>query len=257
MRILTIQGGRFLKSGARRLVENALKNVEIIENSLVFSEPVKAEYGLFKASSSVILGPKVGNHGFGYYTSGWLFNTARAFLPARKVNSSELPLIPARYRIELDIPGSGIMELPGYRLENGVVFLYITPSYSFNFPMKSLTIGDPENYVQLSVIPSEAGFDGRVSFSLRKTESVGVSVRGKAVEDIIFLGDEPGGFSYSFMDEPVLVVSHEKVISPQDLQKALGVTSTLSGHGDFTLQLSMGRKKKEVKFSVELPQGHA
>jgi len=254
MRILTIHGGRFLKGRVRHLVENALKDVEILGNSLVFSEPIKAEYGLFKASSSVIIGPKAGNRWFGYHTSGWLFNTTRAFLPVRKVESLELPITPAEYRIELEVPGSGMIELPGYRLENGVVFLYITPSYNFNFPVKSITIGDPENYAQLSLTPFKTGFNGEISLSLRKTGSVGVSVRGKVAEDMIFLGNEPGEFSYGFIDEPVLIVSHEKIISPQDLQNALGVTSTLSGHGNFTLHLSMGRKKKDMEFSVELPR---
>ncbi|NJF24980.1 hypothetical protein [Thermococcus sp. Bubb.Bath] len=72
------------------------------------------------------------------------------------------------------------------------------------------------------------------------------------MEDVIFLGDEPGKFSYNFINEPVLIVSHEKILSPQDLQKALGLTSIVSGHGGFTLRLSVGRKKKGVEFLVEL-----
>jgi hypothetical protein len=252
MKILTIQGGRFFKSNANHLVEEVVKDMGALENSLVFSEPIKAEYGIFKASSSVIIGPKVGNRWLSYHTSGWLFNTSRTFLPRKSVESSELFILPAKYRLELDVPGSGLMELPGYRLGNGVVLLYIIPGYRFNFLADSLTLGDPENYVQLSINPSEAGFEGEVSLSLRKAEDVGVSIKGRIVEDVIFLGDESGKFSYNFISEPIIIVSHERILSPQNLQKALGVTSIVSGHGSFTLRLSMGRRRKDVEFSVEL-----
>ncbi|NJF24979.1 hypothetical protein [Thermococcus sp. Bubb.Bath] len=84
MKVLTVQGGRFFKSKVSHLAGGVIKDVKVLDSSLVFSEPTKAKYGIFKVSSSVIIGPKVGNRWFGYHTSGGLFNTSRTFLPEEK-----------------------------------------------------------------------------------------------------------------------------------------------------------------------------
>ncbi len=252
MKVLTVSKGRFFSGRTQKLVEDIVQRIEVMENLVVFPHNIEAEYGLFRASSSVLLGPKIGAKGSRYYTSGWLFNTFRKFLPKRNILSSELPLIPAEYRLELDVPGSGLIKLPGYRLKNGILLLYIIPSYRFQFPSDSITVGDLEDYAQLLIKPLETGFEGEVSLNLQKADYVNVAIRGKMVEDIIFFGDKPERFTYEFLNEPFLIVSHEKILDPPKLQKALNDLTFVSGHGDFMLKLEIGKTKEEMEFSVEL-----
>ncbi|NJE60244.1 hypothetical protein [Thermococcus sp. 21S7] len=252
MKILTVVGGRFLPGRVRKLVEEISGRIEVLENALLFPESVKAEYGRFNAASSVLIGPRIGGRGSRYYTSAWLFDTSRKFVPEKSVLSSELPLTPAEYRLELDVPGSGRIELPGYRLKNGVLLLYITPSYRFTFPSDVMTAGNLEDYAQVSLKPLENGFEGEVSPSLRKADYADLSLVGKMVEDIVFFGDEPGRFTYEFLSEPILVVSHEKILDPPKLQKAMNGLSKVSGHGKFTLRLSVGKAREEMEFKVGL-----
>jgi hypothetical protein len=250
MRTLTISGGRFFSSRVRKLVEEVSRKIEVAENAILFPERVEAEYGRFNAASSVLLGPRIGARGSKYYTSGWLFNTSRKFVPEEGVLSSELPLVPARYRVELDVPGSGRIELPGYRLKNGVLLLYITPSYRVTFPGDVLETGNLEDYAQVSLKPLENGFEGEITLNLQKAEYADLLLIGKIMEDIVFFGSEQGRFTYEFIKEPMLIISHEKVLSPQGLQKAMSGFIGLSGHGKFTLRLSVGKAREEMDFSV-------
>ena len=254
MKVLQVLGRGPFSTKANRLVEKTVSAMEVLEDSLVFGESVEAESGVFKAASSVLLGPKVGARGSRYYTSGWLFNTSRKFVPGERVLSSELPLVPREYRLEIDVPGSGLMRLPGYRLKNGVLLLYITPKYVFRFPSDVLSAGSMEDYAQLSLKPLEDGFEGELTFNLVKAEYVSIDLLGELIGDQVFFGSEPGRVKYEFLSEPLLVVSHEKSLDVPKLQKVLGVVSLLSGHGDFTLRLEVGKAKGEMRFSVYLPE---
>ncbi|WP_461865325.1 hypothetical protein [Thermococcus sp.] len=252
MQQLIVSLGRFFSGRLRKLVEGVAEQVEVLENALVFPEAVSAEYGVFKAGSSVLIGPRFGARGSTYYTSGWLFNTIRKFHPKNTITSAELPLKPASYRLELDVPGSGVLELPGYRLQNGVLLLYITPSYRFMFFQDVLTAGWLEDYAQLSITPLETGFRGRLDIHLSEAEYVEVVIKGAKVEDQIFMGDKSEEFTYEFLKEPFLVISHEKLLDPPKLQKALNLVSIVSGHGKFKLCMRVGKAEEEMEFLVEL-----
>ena len=255
MKLVTVSSGGLLSGKAKRLVEDTITAVEVLENSVVFREPVEAEFGVFKAASSILFGPRIGARGSKYYTSGWLFNTSRKFTPLERVNGTELRIEPREYRIEIDVPGSGLMELPGYRLKNGVLLLYVTPRYNFSFPSDVLSAGDLEDYAQLSIKPLENGFEGELAVNLVKAEYVSLDLVGELVADQIFFGSEPGKVKYEFLSEKLLIVSHEKVLDVPKLQKALGLVSIVSGHGDFVLKLEVGKSREEMRFSVSLPEG--
>ena len=251
MRTVLISGGSFLSRKHRKAVEKTAEMIEVLENAVIVPDSIKAEYGKFLAASSVLLGKKFGKGQAGY-VSGWMFDTSRRFIPEREVHSSELPIAPAEYRVEIDIAGSGRLELPGYRLQNGVLLLYITPSYEFMFPRDVLTAGGFDDYAQLSITPLEGGFRGRVDLFLSRSEYAEVTLKGAAVEDQIFMEDESGEFTYEFLKEPLLLISHEKLLDPPKLQKALNLISIVSGHGKFRLCLRVGRATEEMEFSVEL-----
>lgn len=251
MKIIAVSHGRLFSGRTGNLVKTMLESAEFLENTILLPEGMKAEYGRFVAVSSVLFGPRMGRGQSGY-TSGWLFNTSRRFVPEREVASSELPLTPAEYRMEIDIPGSGKLELPGYRLQNGVLLLYTTPRYRFVFSRDVLTAGGLEDYAQLSITPLEAGFRGRIDVQLSRAEYAEVSLRGARVEDQVFIGDKSGEFTYEFLKEPLLIVSHEKLLDPPRLQKALSVVSILSGHGKFELLMRVGKAEEKMEFSVEL-----
>lgn len=255
MKLVTVSGGGLLSGKAKRLIEETIAAVEVLENSVVFREPVEADFGVFKAASSVLLGPRVGARGSKYYISGWLFNTSRKFVPRERVNGAELRIEPREYRIEIDVPGSGLMELPGYRLKNGVLLLYITPRYDFSFPGDLLSAGDLEDYAQLSIKPLETGFEGELSVNLVKADYASLDLAGELVEDQIFFGSEPGKVKYEFLSEKLLIMSHEKLLDVPKLQKALGLVSIVSGHGEFALRLEVGKSREEMRFSVSLPEG--
>ncbi len=256
MKTLTVTPWNPFSGGIKRAIHEVLDTVETLDNTVVFPKNLKAEYGTFMAGSSVLIGRKMGGSAGSYinsYTSGWLFSTSRKFIPRENVLSSELLISPAPYRLEIDTPGSGIMEVPGYRLENGVLLLYTTPSYEFRYPSDVLTIGGLEDYAQLSLKPLRDGFEGEVNLSLKKGGYAEVAIRGKAVEDIAFFKEESSAFTYEFIREPLLIVSHEKVLSPQGLQKAMGGFIGLSGHGEFSLRFRVGKSKEKMVFSVSLP----
>jgi len=255
VRVVKVLGKGPFSAKVNRFVEETAFSLKVFEDSVVFEKTVKAEFGVFKAASSVLLGPKIGVRGSKYYTSGWLFSTSRKFLPEKRVLSSELSLVSHEYRIEIDVPGSGLMELPGYRLKNGVLLLYTTPKYVFSFPSDVLSAGSMEDYAQLSIRPLESGFEGELTFNLVKADYVSLDLLGELVGDQVFFGSEPGRVKYEFLSEPLLVVSHEKSLDVPKLQKALGLVSLLSGHGDFTLRLEVGKAKEEMRFSVYLPEG--
>jgi len=253
MKVVKVFGRGLLSMKTKRLVEEKTETFEILEDSVVFQEAIEAEFGVFKATSSVVLGSRIGARGFRYYTSGWLFNTSRKFLSEKRVLSSELPLVPREYHLEIDVPGSGLMELPGYRLKNGVLLLYITPRYTFSFPSDVLNAGDLKDYAQLSIKPLENGFEGTITSNLEKADYVSLEIMGKIVEDQIFFGSESGKVKYEFLPEKLLIISHEKTLDVPKLQKALEVVSIVSGHGDFVLRLKVGKAGKEMRFSVFLP----
>lgn len=254
MKIVKVSSGGLFSGKLRRLVEAAVSELELLEGSMIFRKPVEAEFGVFKAVSSVVIGPKIGARGSRYYTTGWFFTTSRKFLPKKRLLSSEFPLVPVEYRLEIDVPGSGLFELPGYRLKNGVVLLYITPSYRFLFPSDIMTAGDLEDYAQFSVNPSESGFEGELSLSLRNADYVSLDLMGKLVEDQIFFGSEPGNVRYDFLSDTVLIVSHERLLDAPKLQRALNLVSLVSGHGEFTLRLTVEKAREEMRFLVSLPK---
>ncbi|WP_456424041.1 hypothetical protein [Thermococcus sp.] len=253
MKVVKVFGRGLLSMKAKRLVEEIIENFEIREDSVVFQEAMEVEFGVFKSTSSVVLGSRIGVRGFRDYTSGWLFNSSRKFLAEKRVFSSELPLIPREYRLEIDVPGSGLMELPGYRLKNGVLLLYITPEYTFSFSSDVLNAGDLKDYAQLSIRPLENGFEGTVIPNLEKADYISIEIVGKIVEDQIFFGSEAGKVRYEFLPEKLLIISHEKTLDVPKLQKALELVSIVSGHGNFVLRLKVGKAGKEMRFSVFLP----
>ncbi|GAB6101497.1 hypothetical protein JCM16138_07200 [Thermococcus atlanticus] len=251
MKIIAVSRGGLFSGRVKNLVETMLERAEFLENTVLLGDSIKAEYGKFTAVSSVLLGSRMGRGQSGYI-SGWLFNTFRRFVPEREVVSSELPMTPAEYRMEIDMPGSGKLELPGYRLHNGVLLLYITPSYRFVFSRDVLTAGGLEDYAQLSITPLEAGFRGRLDIQLSRAEYAEVGLRGERVEDQIFIGDKSGEFTYEFLKEPLLIISHERLLDPPKLQKALNLVSILSGHGKFELFMRIGKSEENMELSVEL-----
>ncbi|WP_297500957.1 hypothetical protein [Thermococcus sp.] len=240
--------------GVKRTLNDLVSKVEVSDNAIVLPQGVEAQFGVFRSVSSVLLGSKVQTGGPGgspVYLSGWLFNTSREFSPDQRVVSGELPLRSSPYRVEISPSGAGLIELPGYRVRNGVVILYITPEYRFHFPREVLNAGDFENYAQLSLKPLENGFHGTIDMNLRRGYAE-VIVGGRVVEDQVFLDEKSGDFTYRFIENPLLVISHEKTLSPQGLQKALKGFIGLSGHGDFTMRLKVGKHKDEMTFSVGL-----
>lgn len=251
--VAVLPRGPFSK-GRKKAIERTLSGVEVLDNAAVLPESEEVEYGRFVAGSSVLVGGKVGGSRLTYvsgYSSGWLFNTSRKFFPRKSGVSAELELEPATYRMEIDTPGSGLLELPGYRLKNGVLLLYTTPGYRFVMPKESMTLETKDGYVQLSLKLLEKGMEGRVEQYPDKKRYVSVVLRGKSVGDILFYQEESGRFGYEFLKEPTLIVSHEKVLSPQALQRAMNGFIGLSGHGEFTLILEAGKAREEMEFTVE------
>ncbi|WP_297508229.1 hypothetical protein [Thermococcus sp.] len=250
MEILTVLPRGPFSGRIKRVVHDVISKTEVSDDTIVFSEKVTAQFGIFRSVSSVLVGSKIWRGSPGYL-SGWLFNTSREFSPDQRVVSGELPLPSSPYRVEISPNGAGLIELPGYRLDNGVVILYVTPEYRFHFPREVLNAGDVENYAQLSLKPTQNGFNGIVDVNIRKGYAE-VILRGRAVEDQVFLDERSGDFTYRFIKDPLLVVSHEKVLSPQGFQKALNGFMGLSGHGDFTICLKVGKQKDDMTFSVRL-----
>jgi len=149
-----------------------------------------------------------------------LLSVSRKFREEEETTSRELFLEPEEYRIEVDVSGAGRLEVPGFRLDNGILILYITPNYVFQFPQGSITIYGSEDFVQITLTPTKFGFKGKVSLNLEDAEEVEVILKGN-------------------IKEPILLISHESLISPKELANALGKISLISGHGEFELEAKL------------------
>jgi len=168
-----------------------------------------------------------------------LLSVSRKFREEEETTSRELFLEPEEYRVEVDVSGAGRLELPGFRLDNGILILYITPNYVFQFPQGSIAIYGSEDFVQITLTPTKFGFKGKVSPNLQDAEEVEVILKGNDTKELLFWGDEEGEFDYEFIKEPILVISHESLISPKELANALGKISLISGHGEFELETKL------------------
>ncbi|GEM_PF-1647500 len=253
MKVLSIAPSSKLSSFLRRklvkAVEDSSSKIEAEENQIILPKEEKAEFGTFLCLSSIIAGKHIGRT----YYEGLMFSTSRKFEKEAEITAKELFLEPKEYRVEVDVNGAGILKLPGFRLRSGILILYILPKYIFEFSQESLTLATQEDYAQITFSPLEYGFKGDVSLSLNKAKEVRVLLRGNKAEDFLFWDNESGSFTYSFIDEPLVIISHEKLITPKDFAKTLGKISIISGHGEFEIVGEMVLSlKKDVRESIKL-----
>ncbi|AHF80530.1 hypothetical protein [Thermococcus paralvinellae] len=253
MKVLSITLSSKLSSFLRRklvkAVEEFSNKIEAEENLIILPKKEKAEFGTFLCSSSIIAGKHIGRT----YYEGLIFSTSRRFEREAEITAKELLLEPKEYRVEVDVNGAGTLKLPGFRLENGILILYILPKYIFEFSQENLTLATQEDYAQITFSPLEYGFRGEVSLSLNKAKEVRVLLKGNKAEEFLFWDNESGSFTYNFIDEPLVIISHEKLITPKEFARSLGKVSIISGHGEFGIVGEMVLPlKKEVRESIKL-----
>ncbi|ADT84063.1 hypothetical protein [Thermococcus barophilus] len=232
-----------------KLLKGFSSKIETEENLIILPKEEKAEFGTFLCSSTIIMG----KHMRGTYHEGLVFSTSRRFEKEGKITVKELLLEPKECRVEVDVSGVGALKLPGFRLENGILILYILPKYIFEFSHENLTLATQEDYAQITFFPLEYGFGGEVSLSLNKAKEVRVLLRGNKAEEFLFWDHEDGSFAYNFIDESLVIISHEKFITPKEFARSLGRVSIISGHGEFEIVGEMVLSlKKEVRESIKL-----
>jgi len=245
-----------LMRGVKKSIERRFSSLNASENYLELFTTADVSKGVFKVVSTVLFGTKYARNPFLPASSGWLFNTSRSFAPEKQLSLNEVPLTKAPYRIELEPSGAGLLELPGYRFGDGTLVLYTTPSYSLSVSPETLEIWNADDHASLHLTPTENGISGEVDLELTGAEYAEVSVAGRMVRDIAFLDSSPGSFEYRFPTERIIVVSHEKVLSPKGLQKALGGFIGVAGHGSFTVVLRVGDGVRKAAVSSALRGSH-
>ncbi|KPU62982.1 hypothetical protein EP1X_06390 [Thermococcus sp. EP1] len=243
----------FLKRKTKRLVQSFSQNITLEDNIILLSKEEKIKKGTLLCSSSIVIGKRVG----GKHYDGILFLVSRKFKEEEKITTNELPLEPKEYRVEVDVSGAGRVELPGFSLDNGILILYIFPKYVFQFPQASLMLSTSQDLAQITFNPTQFGFKGRVSLNLEDAEEVEVILKGDNTRELLFWGDEEGEFNYEFIKEPILLISHESLITPKELANAFGKASLISGHGEFEVEAKLKYPLKKairenIKFSVSL-----
>ncbi|WP_297523704.1 hypothetical protein [Thermococcus sp.] len=243
-----------LLRGAKKSIERRFSSLRVSEGHIELPATVNVSGGVFKAVSTVLFGSKGSGAGNPFIptSAGWLFNTSRSFAPGELISSNELPLTGAPYRIELEPSGAGFLELPGYRFGDGTLVLYTTPSYNLKVSPESLEVWNGSDHASLHLTPTSNGILGEVDLELTRAEYAEVSIAGRMVRDIAFLESSPGRFEYRFPAERIIVVSHEKVLSPKGLQKALGGFIGVAGHGPFTVTLGVGKESGKAFISSAL-----
>ncbi|NJE25149.1 hypothetical protein E3E22_00590 [Thermococcus sp. MV5] len=246
----------FLKRKTKRLVHSFSQNIILEDNIIILPKEEKIKKGTLLCSSSIVIGKRVG----GKHYDGILFSVSRKFKEEEKMTTNELPLEPKEYRVEVEVSGAGRVELPGFRLDNGILILYIFPKYVFQFSQASLMLSTSHDLVQITFNPTQFGFKGRVSLNLEDAEEVEVILKGNTTRELLFWGDEEGEFDYEFIKDPILLISHENLITPKELANAFGKASLVSGHGEFELEarlryLLKREAKENITFSVFLNQG--
>ncbi len=254
MKVLKVAPTNPLLRGAKKSIERRFSSLRASENYLELPATADVSRGVFKAVSTVLFGPKYSSmrNPSPLISSGWLFNTSRSFAPGELISSNELPLTEAPYRIELETSGAGLIELPGYRFEDGTLVLYTTPSYNLKVSPESLEVWNGSDHASLHLSPTPNGILGEVDLELTREEYAEVSIAGRMVRDIAFLDSSPGRFEYGFPAERIIVVSHEKVLSPRGLQKALDGFIGVAGHGPFTVTLKVGKESGRAFISSAL-----
>ena len=260
MRVLAVGGG-LLRGRYTRAVKKAVSDLELRGDVIEIPWVDVADFGNFTSIDKVLMGRRGGVSGdFAVpHASGWLYSTFRQFKKVEERN--ELVMDPEGYRMEIDVSGAGRIELPGYRLSNGVLVLYVFPSYVFSLP-GTITVSDSKAFAQISLKARENRIEGEVQVQGGDggEPEVRVGLFGDYVSELLFWDDESGSFSYEFIREPLLIVSHERILSPHGLLKAMRAPDVLSGHGEFGLRVELSKKgklelkklKRETKFRVEL-----
>ncbi len=260
MRVLAVGGG-LLKGKHTRAVKETVSGLELRGDVIEIPRIDVVDFGNFTSIDRVLIGRREGggiSRNFVVpYASGWLYSTFRQFKKMDERN--ELVMAPEGYRMEIDVSGAGKIELPGYRLGNGVLVLYVFPSYVFSLP-GAITVSDSKAFAQVSLRAEGNCLKGDVEIQKENGQSseVRVSISTDYMNELVFWGDKSGSFSYEFMGEPLLIVSHEKILSPHGLLKVMGAPDVLSGHGEFGLRVELVRglgkmTKKETRFRVDVP----
>ena len=238
----------FLKRKTKKLVHSFSADITVEDNLLILPREERIKKGILLCSSSATLRRYRGGVQYG----GMLLSVSRKFREEEETTSRELFLEPEEYRIEVEVSGAGRLEVPGFRLDNGILILYIIPNYVFQFPQGSITIYGSEDFVQITLTPTKFGFKGKVSLNLEDAEEVEVILKGNNTRELLFWGDKEGEFDYEFIKEPILLISHESLITPKELANVLGEVSLISGHGEFELETKLKYPlKKDMRESIK------
>ncbi len=254
MKLVEVAPTNPLLRGIKKSIERRFSSLNASEDYLELPATANVSRGVFKAVSTVLFGSKGPGAGNPFIptSSGWLFSSSRSFTPEEPLSANELPLLKAPYRIELEPSGAGLLELPGYRFGDGTLVLYTTPSYNLKASPEFLEVWNGSDHASLHLTPTANGILGEVDLELTGAEYAEVSIAGRMVRDVVFLDSSPGRFEYRFPSERIIVVSHEKVLSPKGLQKALDGFIGVAGHGSFTLTLGVGKETGRASISSTL-----
>ncbi len=186
MKILEVRGG--LLPGRRRKIRELAEKIKVEGDEIIIPGVETAEFGRFTAFSRVLFGSKMLNEPFTPYSSGIVYTTSRRF---QKERESELLMTERPYRLEIEVDGSGRIELPGYRLKDGTLLLYILPSYSFSVPeLVSLPVDD--GLVQAELRAGKVGISGRVDILANPSDVRLILSAGRLCKRFSLLGKGVG-----------------------------------------------------------------
>jgi|Deesub1362B_J571_1020462.scaffolds.fasta_scaffold00074_12 hypothetical protein len=253
--LLLVGIGIIASYSSTKKVEKFISNVNIYEDKLTFSKPLKVEEGYFKATGEW--------HSSGRSRS---YHVSREFISHREMETAEITLEVKPFFLAIAQDGSGKIYLSGVRVLDeefkDIVILYALPSYRLEFPQETLSVSTQEDFAELRISPIENGFRGYLQANLSKARKAKVELiaKGKVeVKEKITETRDVANFEYRFFNEPILVISHYNLLDPQNLLRNLKLGRVIAGHGIFVLRLALDLPfkrdvKEELKFEVKMEE---
>jgi hypothetical protein len=172
-------------------------------------------------------------------------NTNFSFAQHGTTDSVSQALVPETHFLALGPDGSGKIVLPAFVLNSfpvsGVVIAFFVSRYAVDVLRDHLSVSRANDRADLILEPTDYGMSGYIRYGFtRATKAlVELSWHGFSFADTLLVAPDAQSFVYPRISEPIIVVSHESILTPRALRDALGVDTLLQGEGNFVIRLRM------------------
>jgi len=235
--------GALKTSRAEGKIKSIFKFLDVKEDKIYFSMPLKFEEGFFEAKGYRVRG-----------NNGNYYKVDRKFISTNNEEKMEFELKNEPFFMVVNPFGEGKIYMPGIiiqdeRFRNDII-LYSKPNYSVSFSQEKITATYEGDYAELRVYKTSNGFKGSLYIprNFTKARKAKIELIGDKDRNIftkIIESKQSVEFEHKFLEESIVVVSNYEIFSPMILNKKLNIPFLIEGHGTFLLRLTLDIPFKE------------